>query len=82
MKHNSRTKLSSTKIKQKDINDRERIKFVNVKMLSKSLRIPVKKTIKIEVSSPQQSHKCNMSCISNPIISFQTKILEHNICST
>jgi len=36
MKHNSRTKLSSTKIEQKDINDKERIKFVNVKMLSKS----------------------------------------------
>lgn len=46
MKHNSRTKLSSTKIEQKDINDKEIIKFVNVKMLSKSLRIAVKKTVK------------------------------------
>lgn len=59
MKHNSRTKLSSTKIEQKDINDKERMKFVNVKMISKSLRIPVKKTIKNEVSSAQLNNRTN-----------------------
>jgi hypothetical protein len=43
------------------------------------LRISAKKTVKKEVTSPQQCNKGTISHNSNPIIPFEIKDLEQNI---